>query len=268
LKTTFDNLDQNSSQANTRFGSGQAVKRVEDQLLLLGAGQYTNDVSLPGQARLVFLRSPYPHAKIKAIDTQAAKAMPGVHGIFTGDELLAAGIKPMARPLNFKRADGGALSSTTRHILAIGTVRFVGEPIVAVVADTEEQAQNAAEAVYIDFDPLPSASRLSDALAPSAPLFTDAPDNRVAETRYGDAAATQAAFDQAAHVVHLNIVNQRLAALSIEPRSVLAYPENGRLNIRMSSQMPTGVRTAVCDVIGLDKENVRVIVGDVGVVLA
>ena len=264
MKTTFDNLDQNSSQANTRFGSGQAVKRVEDQLLLLGAGQYTNDVSLPGQARLVFLRSPYPHAKIKAIDTQAAKAMPGVHGIFTGDELLAAGIKPMARPLNFKRADGGALSSTTRHILAIGTVRFVGEPIVAVVADTEEQAQNAAEAVYIDFDPLPSASRLADALAPSAPLFTDAPDNRVAETRYGDAAATQAAFDQAAHVVHLNIVNQRLAALSIEPRSVLAYPENGRLNIRMSSQMPTGVRTAVCDVIGLDKENVRVIVGDVG----
>ena len=264
MTTTQANSAQESSQTNTRFGSGQAVKRVEDQLLLLGAGQYTNDVSLPGQARLVFLRSPYPHAKIKAIDTQAAKAMPGVHGIFTGDELLAAGIKPMARPLNFKRADGGALSSTTRHILATGTVRFVGEPIVAVVADTEEQAQNAAEAVYIDFDPLPSASRLSDALAPSAPLFTDAPDNRVAETRYGDAAATQAAFDQAAHVVHLNIVNQRLAALSIEPRSVLAYPENGRLNIRMSSQMPTGVRTAVCDVIGLDKENVRVIVGDVG----
>ena len=264
MTTTQANSAQESSQTNTRFGSGQAVKRVEDQLLLLGAGKYTNDVSLPGQARLVFLRSPYPHAKIKAIDTQAAKAMPGVHGIFTGDELLAAGIKPMARPLNFKRADGGALSSTTRHILASGTVRFVGEPIVAVVADTEEQAQNAAEAIQIDFDALPSATHLADALAPSAPLFTDAPDNRVAETRYGDAAATQAAFDQAAHVVHLNIVNQRLAALSIEPRSVLAYPENGRLNIRMSSQMPTGVRTAVCDVIGLEKENVRVIVGDVG----
>ena len=264
MTTTQANSAQESSQTNTRFGSGQAVKRVEDQLLLLGAGKYTNDVSLPGQARLVFLRSPYPHAKIKAIDTQAAKAMPGVHGIFTGDELLAAGIKPMARPLNFKRADGGALSSTTRHILASGTVRFVGEPIVAVVADTEEQAQNAAEAIQIDFDALPSATHLADALAPSAPLFTDAPDNRVAETRYGDAAATQAAFDQAAHVVHLNIVNQRLVALSIEPRSVLAYPENGRLNIRMSSQMPTGVRTAVCDVIGLDKENVRVIVGDVG----
>jgi carbon-monoxide dehydrogenase large subunit len=111
---------------------------------------------------------------------------------------------------------------------------------------------------------LPCATRLSDALASEAPLLTDAPDNRVAETRYGDAAATQAAFDQAAHVVHLDIVNQRLAALSIEPRSVLAYVENARLTVRLSSQMPTGVRTALCDVIGLDKENVRVIVGDVG----
>ena len=255
---------QDSPQATTRFGSGNAVQRVEDQLLLLGAGKYTNDVSLPGQSHLVFLRSPYPHAKIVGLDTQAAKAMPGVHGVLTGQELLAAGLKPMARPMNFKRADGGALSSTTRHILATDRVRFVGEPIAAVVAETEEQAKNAAEAIQIDFEPLPSAARLSDALAPSAPLLTEAPDNRVAETRYGDAAATQAAFDQAAHVVHLNIVNQRLAALSIEPRSVLAYVDNGRLTIRLSSQMPTGVRTAVCDVIGLEKENVRVIVGDVG----
>ena len=124
----------------SRFGSGQAVKRVEDQLLLLGAGNYTNDVSLPGQTHLVFLRSPYPHAQIKAIDAQSAKGMPGVHGVFTGQELRAAGLKPMARPMNFKRSDGSALSSTTRDILATDTVRFVGEPVAAVVADTEEQA--------------------------------------------------------------------------------------------------------------------------------
>ena len=216
----------------SRFGSGQAVKRVEDQLLLLGAGNYTNDVSLPGQTHLVFLRSPYPHAQIKAIDAQSAKGMPGVHGVFTGQELRAAGLKPMARPMNFKRSDGSALSSTTRHILATDTVRFVGEPVAAVVADTEEQARNAAEAIQIDFEALPCATTLSQALAPTAPLLTAAPDNRVAETRYGDAAATQAAFDQAAHVVHLNIINQRLAALSIEPRSVLAYTDQGRLNIR------------------------------------
>ncbi|MEI7976074.1 MAG: xanthine dehydrogenase family protein molybdopterin-binding subunit [Betaproteobacteria bacterium] len=253
-----------SSPETTRFGSGKAVKRLEDQQLLLGAGQYTDDVSLPNQSYLVFLRSPYPHAKITRLDTSVAKAMPGVYGLMTGQDLLAAGVKPMARPMNFKRADGSPLSSTTRYPLATDTVRFVGEPIVAVVADTEENARNASEAIEIDFDPLQSASNLADALAPNAPLFTEAPDNRVAETRYGDITATQAAFAQAAHVVHLDIVNQRVAALAIEPRSVLAYPENGRLTIRMSSQMPTGVRTTVSDLIGIDTEKVRVLVGDVG----
>ncbi len=253
-----------STPETARFGSGQSVKRLEDQQLLVGAGQYTNDVSLPNQSFLVFFRSPYPHAKITRLDTSAAKGMPGVHGLITGQDLLAAGVKPMARAMNFKRADGSPLSSTTRYPLATDTVRFVGEPIVAVVADTEENARNASEAIQIEFDPLQSASNLADALAPNAPLFTDAPDNRVAETRYGDITATQAAFKQAAHVVHLDIVNQRVAALAIEPRSVLAYPENGRLTIRMSSQMPTGVRTTVSDLIGIEKENVRVLVGDVG----
>jgi carbon-monoxide dehydrogenase large subunit len=253
-----------STPETARFGSGQSVKRLEDQQLLVGAGQYTNDVSLPNQSFLVFFRSPYPHAKITRLDTSAAKGMPGVHGLITGQDLLAAGVKPMARAMNFKRADGSPLSSTTRYPLATDTVRFVGEPIVAVVADTEENARNASEAIQIEFDPLQSASNLADALAPNAPLFTDAPDNRVAETRYGDITATQAAFKQAAHVVHLDIVNQRVAALAIEPRSVLAYPENGRLTIRMSTQMPTGVRTTVSDLLGIDKEKVRVLVGDVG----
>jgi carbon-monoxide dehydrogenase large subunit len=252
------------SPETTRFGSGKSVKRLEDQQLLLGAGQFTNDVSLPNQSYLVFLRSPYPHAKITRLDTSAAKAMPGVYGLITGQDLLAAGVKPMARPMNFKRADGGPLSSTSRYPLATDTVRFVGEPIVAVVADTEENARNAAEVIQVEFDPLQSASTLADALAPNAPLFTEAPDNRVAEARYGDITATQAAFEQAAHVVHLDIVNQRVAALAIEPRSVLAYPENGRLTLRMSSQMPSGVRTTISDLIGIDKEKVRVIVGDVG----
>jgi carbon-monoxide dehydrogenase large subunit len=248
----------------TRFGSGNAVQRLEDQQLLLGAGVYANDVSLAGQTHLVFLRSPYPHANITRLDTQAAKGMPGVVAVYTGQDLLAAGVKPMARPMNFKRADGSPLSSTTRHVLATDKVRFVGEPIAAVVATSEELARNAMEVIEVEFDALPSATHLADALAPNAPLLADAPDNRVAETRYGDAKATQAAFDQAAHVVNLDIVNQRLAALSIEPRSVLAYPDQGRLHIRMSSQMPTGVRTTVSDLIGLDKEKVHVIVGDVG----
>lgn len=264
MNQTASNPSQTVPTDIARFGSGKSVHRLEDQQLLLGAGVYANDVSLPAQSHLVFLRSPYPHANITRLDTTAAQAMPGVLAVVSGQDLKAAGVKPMARAMNFKRADGSPLSSTTRHILATERVRFVGEPIVAVVANTEVIARNAIEAIEIEFDALPCVTTLADALANNAPLLTDAPDNRVAETRYGDAQATQAAFDQAAHVVHLDIVNQRLAALSIEPRSVLAYPEQGRLHIRMSSQMPTGVRGTVSDLLGIDKEKIRVIVGDVG----
>lgn len=264
MNQTASNPSQTVPTDIARFGSGKSVHRLEDQQLLLGAGVYANDVSLPEQSHLVFLRSPYPHANITRLDTTAAQAMPGVLAVVSGQDLKAAGVKPMARAMNFKRADGSPLSSTTRHILATERVRFVGEPIVAVVATTEVIARNAIEAIDIEFDALPCVTTLADALAHNAPLLTDAPDNRVAETRYGDAQATQAAFDQAAHVVHLDIVNQRVAALSIEPRSVLAYPEQGRLHIRMSSQMPTGVRGTVSDLLGIDKEKIRVIVGDVG----
>jgi carbon-monoxide dehydrogenase large subunit len=264
VNQTASNPSQTVPTDIARFGSGKSVHRLEDQQLLLGSGVYANDVSLPGQSHLVFLRSPYPHANITRLDTTAAQAMPGVLAVVSGQDLKAAGVKPMARAMNFKRADGSPLSSTTRHILATEKVRFVGEPIVAVVAITEVIARNAIEAIDIEFDALPCVTTLADALANNAPLLTEAPDNRVAETRYGDVQATQAAFDQAAHVVHLDIVNQRVAALSIEPRSVLAYPEQGRLHIRMSSQMPTGVRGTVADLLGIDKEKIRVIVGDVG----
>lgn len=247
-----------------KFGSGQAVERVEDIQLLQGKGVYTNDVRLPEQTRLCFVRSPYPHARIVSIDTSAALAFPGVRLIVTGPELLAAGMKPMPRAVNFKRADGSPLASPDRYILAAETVRYVGEAVVAVVADTEQQARDAAEAVQVVYADLPHAVTLDDALAENAPLISDSPDNRVAETRYGNAETANQAFAQAAHVVELDIINQRLVALTIEPRSVLAYPEAGRLFVRMSSQMPTGVRTMVSDLLGLQAEQVRIIVGDVG----
>ena len=247
-----------------KFGSGQAVERVEDAQLLQGHGAYTNDVNLPEQTRLCFVRSPYPHARIVSIDTTAAQAMPGVRLIVTGPQLLAAGVKPMPRAVNFKRADGSPLAAPERYILAADRARYVGEAVAAVVADTEEQARDAAEAVIVDYQDLPHAVTLHDALADNAPLITASPDNRVAETRYGNAQAAAEAFAQAAHVVQLEITNQRLVALTIEPRSVLAYPEAGRLTVRISSQMPTGVRGMVADLLGLKPEDVRVIVGDVG----
>ena len=248
----------------TRFGSGRAVKRLEDDQLLKGQGVFTQDVRLPGQTHLHFLRSPYPHARFGPIDTLAAQSMPGVLCVLTGQDVKQAGIKPMPRPINYKRADGSPLSAPDRPVLAQDRVRFVGEPMVAIVAQTEQQARDAAEAIQIDFEALPCVANLQDALAANAPLLTGQPDNIVAETRYGNVQATQQAFAQAAHQVHLNIVNQRVVALSIEPRSVLAYPEEGRLFIRMSTQMPSGVRTTVADLLGLDPAKVRVMVGDVG----
>lgn len=250
--------------STTRFGSGQAVQRLEDEQLLKGTGLFTDDALTAGQQFLVFVRSAYAHARIVSIDTAAAQAMPGVSLVITGEALKAAGMKPLPGVMSFTRADGGPAAFAKRRILAADRVRFVGEAIAAVVAQTEQQARDAAEAVVLEMAELPCAVTLSDALASNAPLISDAADNRVAETRYGDAQAAALAFDQAAHVLHMDISNQRVVALTIEPRSVLAYPEQGRLMIRLSNQMPTSIRGTVCDLLGLPTEQVRVLVGDVG----
>ena len=251
----------------TRFGSGQAVRRLEDDALLAGAGQFTDDVTLPEQVALFFVRSPYPHARIVAVDCAAALAMPGVLKIVTGADLVAAGVKPIPGSSGFSRADGSPGVSPVRRVLAHERVRFVGEAVAAVVAQTLQQARDAAEAVLVDYDELPMVVDLNDATAPGAPaLVPQAPDNIACETRYGSVEATTAVFAKARHVVALDIVNQRLHALSLEPRSVLAAFDNTaqRLTIRMSTQMPTGVRNSVCDALGMAPEQVRVVVGDVG----
>jgi carbon-monoxide dehydrogenase large subunit len=250
-----------------RFGSGQAVARIEDEGLLRGQGKFTDDVRPANQAQLVFVRSPYPHANITAIDASAARAMPGVLLVLTGAELVAAGVKPMAGAGGFKRPDGSPCASPARRALAHERVRFVGEPVAAVVAATLQQAKDAAEAIQVDYQDLPMAAAMDDALAPGAPALCEAaPDNICAESRYGDAPACAAAFAQAAHVVALAITNQRLAAVTLEPRTVLAEFDaaSQRLTMRMCSQMPTGARAAVCDALGLPTEQVRVLVGDVG----
>lgn len=251
----------------TRFGSGQAVRRLEDDALLAGTGQFTDDVTLQEQTHLFFVRSPYPHARIVTVDTSAAQAMPGVLKIITGADLAAAGVKPVPGIGGFMRAGGAPCATPPRRVLAHERVRFVGEAVAAVVALSLRQARDAAEAVMVDYDELPMVVDVNDAIASGAPaLCPEAPDNIAAETRYGDVAATAAAFAAASHVVKLDIVNQRLAALTLEPRSVLAGFDTAsqRLTIRMSTQMPSGVRDSVCGALGIPKETVRVIVGDVG----
>lgn len=255
-----------------RFGSGHSVARMEDDALLRGAGQFTDDLqsALPeataDTSHLVFVRSPYAHARIASVDASAARAMPGVRLIVTGEELAAAGVKPLPGAANFKRADGSPLVSAARRALAHERVRFVGEPVVAVVADTREQAKDAAEAVMVDYEELPAVVTVQAALAGEAVLCDQAPDNVVAETRYGKADEAEAAFARAAHVVQLDLTHQRLAALTLEPRSVLAswVERDQRLVVRMSSQMPSGARNSIADLLGLDRKSVRVVVGDVG----
>ena len=145
-----------------RFGSGKSVRRVEDQALLTGAGVFTDDVSLPGEAHVCFLRSPYPHARLVAIDTAAASAMSGVLAIVTGADLVAAGVKPLPLSADFKRSDGSPTASPPRHALAVDAVRFVGEAVAAVIAESVDEARDAAEAIDVRYESLPMVADLDE----------------------------------------------------------------------------------------------------------
>ncbi len=250
-----------------RFGSGRDVRRIEDAGLLSGSGSFTDDVSLPSQTHLVFLRSPVAHARIVSIDTAPALALPGVVAVLTGADLAAAGVKPLPVAPMFQRPDGSPGAMPLRPALAHEVVRFVGEAVVAVVAESAEQARDAAEAILVEYDELPIVTSIEQAAATDAPLvWPAATGNIAAQMKHGDAAASDAAFASAAHVVALDLVNQRLVPASMEPRSALAGydPETDRVTLRLSSQMPSGARDTLCGVLGLTAEKIRVVVGDVG----
>lgn len=249
----------------TRFGSGAAVKRVEDPALVRGEGRFTDDVQPAGQLVMRFVRSTAAHAKLLAVDTAAARSMPGVVAVFTGADLAAAGVMPIVLPPAFPRR-GGMMDPMPRPPLAQGVVRFVGEPVAAVVASSRSAAQAAADAIGVELEDLPVTTDPAAAVAPGAPLlWPGVADNVAAEMHHGDAARVEAAFAAAAHTVALDIVNQRLAPSPMEPRSVLAQIEDGRLTVRLSSQTPTGVREGiVASLPGLQPTDVRVLVGDVG----
>ena len=250
-----------------RYGSGRAVRRIEDAGLLAGAGQFTDDFSVSGQTYLSFLRSTQAHARIVSIDVAAAKAMPGVLAVLTGADLVAAGVKPLPVAPMFQRPDGSPGATPLRLALAHEVVRFVGEGVVALVAETAEQAKDALEAVVVEYDDLPVVTELGEATAEGAPLvWPAATGNIAAQMKHGDAAACDAAFAAAAHVVSLELVNQRLVPTSMEPRCALASydAETDRVTLRLSSQMPSGARDTLCEVLGLPVEKIRVVVGDVG----
>ena len=252
----------------TRFGSGRSVLRVEDDALLRGEGVFADDVAVDGQLHVQFLRSPHAHARIASIDAAAAAGMPGVVAVITGDDLARAGVRPIPNSSDFKRGDGSPTASPPHYALAVDTVRHVGEPVAAVVAETLAQARDAVEAIAVDYEPLPAVVGAAAAVAADAPLvMPDAGSNIACEQHHGDRAAADAAFARAAHVVSLDLVNQRVAACPIEPRATIATydPVTDRLTLRVSCQTPTGLRDELCDeVLRIPKDKVRVIVGDVG----
>jgi aerobic carbon-monoxide dehydrogenase large subunit len=252
----------------TRFGSGRAVARIEDGELLVGRGRFVDNIADAGATTIAFQRSPHAHARIVAIDADAARSMPGVLAVYTGAELAAAGVQPMPTTPDFKRADGRTTVSPPRRALAHEFVRYVGEAVVAVVAESREAARDAIDSVVVEYDELPAVADVVAATAPGAPAVTpEAGDNIAAEMSHGDTAATAAAFARAAVRVELDLVNQRVAPVSLEPRSIVATFDaaSARLTVRISNQMPTAVASGLAAALpGLGQRQVRVLVGDVG----
>ncbi|MGJ4901295.1 xanthine dehydrogenase family protein molybdopterin-binding subunit [Bradyrhizobium sp. HKCCYLS2058] len=253
---------------NMRFGAGQPVKRLEDQRLLTGKGQFIDDKAEDGALWLYVLRSPHAHARILSIDTAAAREIAGVQAIYTGADLVADDVGTIPTLAIFKRPDGKPMTVPPRRLLAHEVVRFTGEAVAAVVAASRTIAQEAAEAIVVDYEVLPAVTDPVKALEPGAPVvWAEAPDNIVAAMSYGDAAKVEEAFSSAAHKVSLDIASQRLVPSAMEPRSTIAEIEKktGRLLLYVQSQTPASTRDVLAEaVLKRPKESVRVLVGDIG----
>jgi carbon-monoxide dehydrogenase large subunit len=246
-----------------KFAVGQSVPRKEDPMLLRGRGHYTDDVSLPGQAYAVMVRSQNAHGVIRSIDTEAAKKMPGVLGVYTAADLKGYG--PLKCVVPFNNRDGSPMKKPLREALAVGKVRYVGDPVAFVVAETVHAAKDAAEAVNVDIESLPAVTSAEDAAKPGAPqLYDDVPGNVSLDYHYGDAEAVKAAFDKAAHVTKLDLVNSRLVVAAMEPRAALAAHDGQRFTLHVCSQGAFGMRANISEALGVPPKDVRILTGQVG----
>jgi carbon-monoxide dehydrogenase large subunit len=249
----------------TKFGIGQPVRRSEDPKLVRGEGCYADDFNRPRQAYAVIVRSREAHGVIRAISTDAAKAMPGVLGVYAAADLSAYG--PLKCNMPLKSRDGSPIRYTPRPALAGDKVRFVGDPVVCVVAETVAQAKDAAEAVAIDIEPLPVALTPADAVKPGAPLVFDAVPNNIAlDYHYGDAAKVADAFAKAKHVTRLETSNQRMVVNAMEPRAAIGEFDsaNGKWTLYSTSQGVHGMKTSLMDILSAPADKVRVVTGQVG----
>ena len=256
-----------NAMALQKYGVGQPVRRKEDETLVRGQGRYTDDFNLPAQAYAWIVRSSHAHGIIKGIDTAAAKAMPGVLGVWTGADLEAAGYAPFTCGLPLKNRDGSPVLQTNRPALPTDKVRYVGDPVAFVVAETAAQARDAAEAVEVDIEPLPAVTNAEEASRPGAPLLYDhIPNNVALDYHYGDTAKIDAAFASAAHITKLDIVNTRVAVVSMEPRVALASFDKTteRYTIQVPTQGVSGNKTTLAKLLNVPAEKVRILTANVG----
>ncbi len=249
----------------TKFGIGQPVRRSEDPKLVRGEGCYTDDLSRPGQAYAVMVRSREAHGVIRSVDVAGAKAMPGVLAVYTAADISAYG--PLKCHLPLKNRDGSPIRYTPRPALAGDKVRFVGDPVVCVIAETVARAKDAAEAVTIDVAPLPVVLKPAEAVKPGAPLvFDGVPNNIALDYHYGDAAKVAAAFAKAKHVTRLETSNQRMVVNAMEPRSAIGEyaASDGKWTLYSTSQGVHGMKTSLMEIFGAPADKVRVVTGQVG----
>ena len=244
---------------------GRSVERKEDYRFLTGAGQYTDDITLPHQSYACFLRSPHAHAQIRSIDTAAARAAPGVLAVFTGKDLAGIGGLPCGWLI--KSTDGSPMKEPKHPVLAEGTVRYAGEQVALVVAETRAQAKAAAGLIEVDYEALPVVSDTESASSSKTAVHREAPDNLCYTWAIGDAGAVDAAFKKAAHVTRLTLVNNRLIPNAIEPRAAnAAYTRaDDSYTLYVTSQNPHVERLLMTAfVLGLPEHKVRVVAPDVG----
>ena len=263
----MNDISNEAALAIEKFGVGQPVLRVEDPKLLRGQGRYTDDFSVPGQAYAVVVRSRHAHGTIRRIDTAAARAMPGVLAVYTAADLAAAGANPIKCGMVVNGRDGKPWNTPPRPVLAAERVRFVGEAVACVVAQTQAQAKDAAEAVVLEIDPLPAAPKVADALAPGAEqIHPTVPGNVAVDYHWGDSAKVAEAFAKAAHVTKLKLVSNRIVINPLEPRSALGQydPASGRFTLRVCSQGVFGMKGGTSNVLGTTPDKVRILTENVG----
>ena len=249
------------------FAIGQGVSRFEDPRLVRGGGRYTDDIKLPGLVHGVVLRSPHAHAKIRSIDIAAAKTAPGVLAVLTSADIKAAGYGDLPVPGGLKRRDGSPMYRPRYPILAEDRVRWVGDSVAFVVAETVAQALDAAEMISVDYEELPAVTSTAEAPKPGAPrVWDDCPDNICFVELIGDKAAVDAAFARAAHVTRHRFVINRVTAATMEPRGAVGdyNATDGRYTIYTPIQRPHPTRADLAKVLKVPESKVRIVTGDTG----